>query len=157
MSRFPALGPVLAAGAILVAASAVAAGLSGADAAKARMDHMKAMGGAAKALREQLQAGHADPAIVKVQTAKILAGAKDLPTWFPVGSGKSAEPKSHALDVVWTDAAGFDGKAKALLAAAQKLDAVGQSGDAAGVLPAFKDVGAACKGCHEKFEEKDKT
>ena len=157
MSRFPALGPALAAGAILVAASAVAAGLTGAEAAKARSDHMKAMGGAAKALREQLQSGHADPGVVKIQTAKILAGAKELPSWFPAGSGKSAEPKSHALDVIWTDAAGFDAKAKALLAAAQKLDAVAQTGDAAAVGAAFKDTGASCKGCHEKFEEKDKT
>ena len=157
MPRFSALGPALAAGVLLVAASAVAAGLTGAEAAKARSEHMKAMGGAAKALREQLLSGHADPAVVRVQTAKILAGAKDLPTWFPAGSGKSAAPKSHALDVVWTDPAGFDGKAKALLAAAQKLDAAAQTGDAAAVGAAFKDTGAACKGCHEKFEEKDKT
>jgi cytochrome c556 len=118
---------------------------------------MKAMGAAAKAIHQQLEPGAPDAAVIKAQSAKILAGAKDLPAWFPAGSGKSAAPKSHALPVIWTDPAGFDAKAKDLLAAAQKLDAVGQPGDAAAVGAAFKGVGAACKGCHEKYQEKDNT
>ena len=157
MSRFSALGPVLAAGAVLIAASAVAAGLTGAEASKARGEHMKAMGGAAKAIRETVKTGSPDMAVVKAQSAKILAGAKDLPTWFPAGSGQSADPKSHALPVIWTDPSGFDAKAKALLVAAKKLDDVAQAGNTGAVEGAFKDVGAACKSCHEKFEEKDKT
>ena len=155
MSRFSVLGPVFAVGVILAGAGAAAAGMTGAQAAKARGQHMKAMGGAAKAIREQLKTGAPNAAVIKAQSAKILAGAKDLPTWFPAGSGKSAWPKSRALPVIWTDPSGFDAKARVLLVAAEKLDAVGQPGDADAVGAAFKEVGAACKGCHEKYQEKE--
>ncbi len=162
MSRNPlsqprALGPLLLACVAVMAGGAVAAGLSGADAAKARMDHMKALGGATKAIYEQVKGGAPDLAVVKVEAAKLDAGAKALPTWFPAGSGQSAAPKSHALPVIWTDPAGFSAKAAALATAAAKLDAVAQAGDAAGLMPAFHDVGAACKGCHETYKAKDES
>ncbi len=156
MTRHKALGPLLLAGAVLIAGAGVAAGLSGAEAAKARMEHMKALGAASKAVYEQVKTGAPDLAVVRLNAAKIDSAAKALPTWFPAGSGQSAEPKSHALPVIWTDAAGFDTKAKALAAASAKLVVVANGSDAAAVGPAFKDVGAACKGCHETFKAKDK-
>jgi cytochrome c556 len=142
---------------MVVAGAAVAAGLSSADAAKARMEHMKGLGAASKAVVEQLKSGAPDLAVIKVQAGKIDDGAKALPTWFPAGSGQSADPKSEALPVVWTDAAGFQAKAKTFADAAAKFDAIAQSGNAAAVGAAFHDVGAACKGCHETYKAKDKT
>ncbi len=155
MTRFKAFGPLVCAGAVLLAGAAVA-GLSGAEAAKARMEHMKGLGAATKAVFEQVKTGAPDMAVVKLNAAKIDAAAKALPTWFPAGSGQSAEPKSHALPVIWTDKTGFDTKAKALAAAAPKLLAAANGTDPAAVGPAFKEVGASCKGCHETFKAKDK-
>ena len=151
-----ALTAMLVAGAVLAAGASTAAVLQGAQAAKARMEHMKALGKSSKAVFEQVKGGAPDMAIVKVEAPKIAAASRDLPGWFPAGSGQKAEPKSHALPVIWTDRAGFETKAKALVVAAARLDAVAQAGDAAGVGPAFHDVGAACKGCHETFKAKDK-
>jgi len=150
-------GPPLLAGAVLIAGGGVAAGMTGAEAAKARIDHMKAMGAAMKAVGEQLKSGATDPAVIKVQVAKIDVGAKALDTWFPTGSGKDAYAKSQALPVVWTDPAGFETKAKALAAAAAKLDAAAQAGQAAAIGPAAHEVGAACKSCHEKYKAKDES
>lgn len=157
MSRSKALGPLALTGAVLLAGGALAAGLTGAEAAKARMEHMKALGAATKAIIEQVKTGAPDLAVVKVNAAKIDAGAKALPTWFPAGSGQSADPKSHALPLIWTDTAGFQTKAEDFASAAAKLDAVAQSGQAAGVVPALKAVGAACKGCHETYKAKDES
>jgi cytochrome c556 len=56
---------------------------------------------------------------------------------------------------VWSDAAGFRTKAKALGDAAAKFDAVAQTGDAAAAGAAFHDVGAACKACHDTYKAKD--
>lgn len=157
MSRHKALGPLFIAIVVLVAGGSVAAGLTGAEAAKDRMQHMKAMGAASKALFDQLKSGSPDMAVVKVQAGKIAVSSKALPGWFPVGSGQSADPKSKALPVIWTDPAGFQAKATALAAAAAKLDAAAQAGDAAAVGPAFKAVGGACKDCHTKFKAKDEA
>jgi cytochrome c556 len=157
MSGFPAFRSVLFAGVVLIAGGSVAAGLSGAEAAKARADHMKGQGAAMKAISEQLKTGSPDMAVIKVQAAKLDTSSKALTTWFPVGSGQSAYAKSKALPVIWTEPAKFAEKAAALRPAAAKLNAVAQAGDAAAVGPAFKAVGAACKSCHESFEAKDKT
>lgn len=140
--------------ALLAASATVAAGLSGAEAAKDRQAHMKEMGKASKAIVEQLKAGKADPAVVVPAATTIAHNAPDIPKWFPAGSGKESGLKTHALPVVWTDRAEFDVKARALAEAAPKLLAVANSGDPAKVGAAMKEVGGACKACHEKFEEK---
>jgi len=150
-------GFLVAATVALCASAAFAAGLSGADAAKDRKGHMKALGAAAKALGEQLHSGSPDPAIIKVQAAKIDEAAKALPGWFPAGSGEASGAKTEALNLIWSDPAGFARKQQALAAAAGKLDAVAQSGDMAAVGPAMQAVGGACKACHETYKEKDKT
>jgi cytochrome c556 len=157
MPRFHAFRPVLTAGVVLIVGGSVAAGLTGAEAAKARIDHMKGQGAAAKAIADQLKTGTPDMAVVKVQAGKLEASSKELTTWFPAGSGQSAYAKSKALPVIWTEQAKFAEKADALRVATAKLNAVAKAGDAAAVGPAFKEVGAACKGCHENFKAKDNT
>jgi cytochrome c556 len=144
MSRSTAFGPLLVAGAALVVAGgSIAAGLTGAQA-------MKAIG-------EQLKSGAPDMAVIKVNAAKLEASSKELTTWFPAGSGQSAYAKSKALPVIWTDKAKFAEKAAALRPAAAKLNADAQAGNTAAIGPNLKATGAACKGCHESFEAKDKT
>jgi cytochrome c556 len=138
---------------LLVAGSAVAA--SGASAIKDRQQHMKAMGAAFKMIGEQVHSGKPDLAVVKVQAAKVDAGAKDLPRWFPAGSGAGA--KTEALPLIWTDAAGFAAKQRTLAEAAARLDAVAGAGDSAAIGPAAKAVRDACKGCHDTYKAKDKT
>lgn len=157
MSRSNALAPRFVAGVVLVAGGSVAAALSGEDAARARIDHMKGQGAAMKAIGEQLKTGAPDRAVVKVNTAKLKASSKALTSWFPAGSGQSAYAKSKALPVVWTDHAKFEEKAAALRTAVAKLNVDAQAGATAAIGPDFKATAAACKGCHENFEAKDKT
>ena len=157
MLRSKAFGPLLLSGVVLLAGASVAAGLTGAEAAKARIDHMKGQGAAMKAIGEQLKSGAPDMAVVKLDAAKLEASSKELPTWFPAGSGQDAYAKSKALPVVWTDKARFAEKAAAIRLAAAKLNADAQAGNAAAIGPDLKATGAACKGCHETFEAKDKT
>jgi cytochrome c556 len=155
MTRSKGLRWIIGAAAALVAGSAVAAGLTGAEAQKDREAHMKEMGKAAKAIVTQLKAGSADPAVVKPAADTLVAGSKALPTWFPKGSGQEANPKSRALPVVWTDPQGFSAKAHDFAVAAAQLDAVSASGDMTKVAAAMQGVGGACKGCHEKFQAKE--
>jgi cytochrome c556 len=141
---------------VLAAGAAVAAGLTGAEAAKDRQAHMKEMGKASKAMFDQLRSGAPDMAVIRASAAKIDEDAKALPTWFPPGSGPETGVKMEALPVVWTERAKFDDKAHDLQLAAARFDAVAQSGSPAEVMPAMKAVGDACKSCHETFRAKDK-
>lgn len=146
----------LAALALVVVGSAAIADVSGPQAVKARQAHMKALGASAKAVGEQIRAPAADLGVVRAEAAKIDAAAKALPTWFPAGSGPSSGAKTEALPLIWTDTVGFAAKQRALAAAAAKFDQIAQAGDAAAINPAFREVAAACKSCHQTYKEKDK-
>lgn len=141
---------------VLTAGAVAAAGLTGAEAQKDREGHMKTMGKAAKAIGDLLKAGSAAPDVIKPNADQIVVGSHNLLTWFPRGSGQEAAPKSRALPVVWTDWSDFQAKAHNFALAAAQLDAVSGSGDMTKVGPAMKGVGEACKGCHEKFQAKEK-
>ncbi|HEY7900019.1 MAG TPA: cytochrome c [Caulobacteraceae bacterium] len=149
--------PAWTAALVLAAGAAAAAGLTGAAAVKDRQVHMKALGAATKVIGEQFHSGAPDMAILRLQGAKIDAAAKALPTWFPAGSGPAASVKTKALALIWTDPARFATKAHDLELAAAKFDRAAQAGDAQAIGPAAHDLGAACKGCHETFKEKDRT
>jgi cytochrome c556 len=135
----------------LCATVAFAAALSGADAAKDREAHMKALGGSAKALGDQLKSGTPDAAVVKTEAAKIAQLATAMPTWFPKGSGPESGAKTRALPLIWTDAAGFAAAQQSFAAETAKLNAAAASGDMAAVGGQMRPVFGACKGCHDKY------
>ncbi len=147
--------PIIGLALVLVSTLAVAAGLTGAAAVKDRQTHMKALGAAGKALSDQLRSGKPDPAIVKVQAAKIAAAGRELATWFPAGSGPEAGVKTRALPIIWTDGPEFSADAQHFSEAAARLDAAAASGDMASVGPAFLGAGKACGACHDKFRAKE--
>lgn len=154
MTRSKLIVPAAAA-ALLLAGAALAQGLSGAEAAQDRALHFKAMGKASHAIADQLKSGAPDMAAIKAQTAIIDQAAHGLPTWFPDGSGQAAWPKSQALPAIWADKAGFAEKAKVFRSVADTLDAAAQAGNAAGIGPAFHDLGQGCQSCHETYRAKD--
>ncbi len=148
------LGGALAA---MAGAVALTAGATGVDALKDRQVHMKAFGAAAKALGEQFRSGAPDKAVVKLQADRVLVAARAMHGWFPRGSGKEAGVKTQALPTIWTDPAAFAVAQNRMVAAAAALDAAADTGDMAAVGAQMRNVGEACKGCHEKFRERDKS
>ncbi len=136
---------------IFVGTASLGAGLSAADSVKARQQHFKELGGAAKAIGEQFKSGAPDPAIVKAQAAKLSQLAATLPTWFPAGSGPAAGVKTRALPLIWSDASGFSTAAQNLATETSKLNGLAASGNLAGAGAQMQAVGAACGGCHKKY------
>lgn len=136
---------------VFAATACLGAGLSAADSVKARQQHFKELGGAAKAIGDQFKSGSPDAAIVKAQAAKLSQLAATLPTWFPAGTGPEAGVKTRALPVIWTDGPGFSAAAKNLAVETAKLNALASAGDVAGAGAQMQAVGAACGGCHKKY------
>ena len=141
---------MMAACAALVAGGALAAAASPAETIAARQASFKKMGGAMKALKDELGGG--------ADKAKMLAAARTLAStaraqWvlFTPGTGPSSGVKTDALPAIWTQKSDFDAASAKLVAEADKLVGIAGSGNTAAVLAQFKVVGGTCAACHRQF------
>ena len=117
---------------------------------KERMDGMKAMSNATKALGAA-KAGVVpfSPELIARAAAELRSHAEAAKTLFPENS---ATGPSEALPVIWTDREGFDALLDDLIRAADQLDAA--AGDEAAANVAADAVAKTCKDCHAKYREK---
>jgi cytochrome c556 len=122
---------------------------------KARQAHLKEMGGAMKAIGDQLKSGAVDNAAVTTAAGKIDLLAKDLPSWFPAGTGPEAGVKTAAKPEIWAKPADFKAAADRLADEADKLVAVAAMGDAAAIGGQLQATGKACGSCHKQFRVPD--
>jgi len=151
-------GVVLVGAALLIPASfSVAQQLGAAEIIKARQEHLKAVGKAAKAISDQLKSGTPDKAVVLSNAAEIDKTLKDLPTWFPKGSGPEAGVKTAAKPEIWAQPDEFRKAYDTAQAAADKFVQVATAGDAAATGTAFVSLGMACNGCHKPFRVKQEN
>ncbi len=120
------------------------------DAAKYRQHIMKALSGHAGAISMTVRglAGNAQHASKHAESMSALG--TELGTLFQEGSNVE---DSEALPEIWEDPEEF---AEALTNAEEALAALGEAAtdnDLEAMGRAFRDVGKACKGCHERFRE----
>jgi cytochrome c556 len=64
--------------------------------------------------------------------------------------------KTGALPLIWTQPDAFAAADRRLADQAAKLDAAADAGDLAAVGAQAPALGAACKGCHDKFRAPEK-
>jgi cytochrome c556 len=130
---------LIAAGGLAIAAEATN------PAAKARQETMDAIGAAAKVLGDMAKGStpHDAAAAAEAQAA-LAAAAATVTTLF---EPNESDPKSKARPEIWTDWAGFQTKAEALVAAAGALDPSSLDGIKAGMGA----IGGACGACHEAY------
>lgn len=143
--------------AILLAAisGGALAAASAADVIHARQAGYKQLGGAFKALSDQLKSPNPDKAQVAALSKRVNEIAPKIATWFPAGSGPEAGVKTRAKADIWARGAEFQADAKALTVETAKLAALGAKGDIDGARAQFKAVGAKCGACHKPFREEE--
>lgn len=139
----------------VTATLATAAGPSPQATVDARVAGFKKMGGAFKAISDQLKTGAPAKATVVAAAQTIATTAKAQPKLFPANTAPGAGIKTDALPAIWKDRAKFDAQMNALIAESGKLATVANSGDAAALAAQFKATGATCKGCHQSFRADD--
>jgi len=125
----------------------------GGKAAHDRHEKFEEIGEAFKAISDQLKGGSPDLAAVKAETAKIAGLAPQVKDWFPAGSGPQDGKSTEAKAEIWTKPAEFQQATTRFVDASNALQAVVATGDAAAIGASAKTLGAACKGCHDKFRE----
>ena len=148
-TRIPVLFAIL--GCSLVAAGAALSHQGATGIVKERMEMMKDIGAAMKALAPMVRGQAAwDAGLVGRSAAVIASHARDLPEKFPEGSG--GHP-SEAGATIWRDWEGFVAEARALRAYAMALEAVAGEGPEA-AQPTFLDIAGTCRSCHEAYRVK---
>jgi cytochrome c556 len=120
------------------------------EAQKARHHHYEALGDAFKAVRDNSKGASPDWAALEKAANTVVDASVDQQQWFPKGSGPEAG-KTRALPEVWSKPDDFTAAQKMLSDRAPKLLAAVKAKDTAGVQAAFKEVGGACKNCHDTF------
>lgn len=148
----------LALAGLLLAALSVAPALAqtGAAAVQARQANFKQLGGAFKAINDELKMDRPSVAVLQANSTKINSLAGQLPRWFPKGSGPGAGVKTGAKGEIWADAGGFATAARNFQAQAAQLQKIAAGGDADAVRAQARATGGTCEGCHDKFRLEDK-
>ncbi len=117
----------------------------------ARHAGFKKMGGAMKAMKEQLQTDAPSKPILAASAQIIAATAPGQAKLFPAGTGPASGIKTDALANIWTDRANFDAQMAKLAVESGKLVTVVASGDMTAINAQYKATGATCGGCHRVF------
>ena len=123
---------------------------------KPRQDKLRDMGGALKAITDEIKKGRIDwdnAAIPNAQTIKDRSVY--ILNWFPKGSGPEAHVKTYALPVIWQKQDDFTRLGKQLQADAVKLQQVANAKDEAGLKAQVQVIGKTCKACHDTYRSPD--
>ncbi len=116
----------------------------------ARHEHYEELGDAFKAVRDNSRGDNPDWAALEKAAQTVVAASIDQQQWFAKGTGPESG-KTRALPEIWSKPDDFTAAQKMLTERAPKLLAAVKAKDAAGVQAAFKEVGGACKNCHDNF------
>jgi cytochrome c556 len=127
-----------------------------AHAAAARHQNFKQLGGAFKAILDELKKPSPDKAVLTTNAAKMNSLAAQEASWFPKGSGTESGVKTEAKPQVWSDPAGFAAAVQRLQGETAKLQQIAGTGDVAALKTQVQATGAACKNCHDKYRVPDK-
>jgi cytochrome c556 len=136
---------------VAVTTVVIAATMTPRQAVEARQSNFKDMGGAFKAIRDQLRRGTPDLVAVQLAAQQMKDYADQQHTWFPKGSGPEAGVKTDAKKEIWTDVVGFVEVQKVFAAEAPKLLVLANEKNVDGLKAQVLVVGKSCKGCHDKY------
>lgn len=101
---------------------------------------------------KQIQAalGAQDFETIVTAAASIRDWAREMPDYFPAGSGGAP---SKASPRIWESFDGFRDAAKAHETAAAELILAAQSGQQDDTINAFKQLAQTCSSCHKAFRQ----
>lgn len=134
---------------LATAVSLVAWAATPAEVQKARHEHYEKLGDAFKTVRDNAKEG-GDFAAVEKAAITIEQATRDQMQWFPAGSGPEAG-KTRAMAEIWTKPSEFAAAQKMFAERAPALTAAAKAKDLDAMRKAFREVGGACKNCHDNF------
>lgn len=122
------------------------------DAVKYRQSFMKALSGHNGMISAVTRGIAGDPQYLEGHVDALADLAAELGAVFPAGSDTV---ESEALASIWERPDDFAAAVADFQRAVDGLGKAAAGGDMAATEAAHRDVGKACKGCHEDFRLKD--
>lgn len=123
---------------------------------KSRQDKLRDMGGALKAIDDELKKGSPDWDNIILPNVDTLQGRSGfLLNWFPKGSGTESGVKTYALPAIWQKADDFTKLGKTMQAEVAKLKQVAATRNAGALKDESFTLGKACKACHDNYRSPD--
>ena len=111
-----------------------------------RQNTMKAVGGHMGAIADIMRGKVSHTAHLQTHANALADLAAISAALFPEGSDGG-----DALPAIWEDAADFKVKLDAFKEGADGFKAAAATGDMAQIGPALRNLGQACKGCHDSY------
>jgi cytochrome c556 len=123
---------------------------------KPRQDKLRDMGGAQKAINDEIKKGRIDWDNTVIPNAQTIKDRSGYPlNWFPKGSGPESGVKTYALPAIWQKYDDFVKLGKAAQGEAAKLNQVALSKDGNALKAQMEATGKACKACHDNYRSPD--
>src|SRR3569833_3195771 len=145
-------------GAVVLLAFATTAVAGPAEVAqiKPRQDKLRDMGGALKAITDELKKPKVDwDNVINPNAQTIKARCAYLLNWFPKVSGPEAGVKTYALPEIWQKQDDFTKIVMTMQAEALKFDQVANSRNLDALKVEAVTMGKPCMSCHDDYRSKD--
>lgn len=126
-----------------------------ADIVKSRIAGYREIGAAFKAINDQLRSGSPQPYLLQVSAREIANGTREQYRWFPAGSGPKPGVKTRAKAAIWAQPTKFKALQDGFAAKAAALAVATKGKDPARIKAAVKELGGACKACHDVYREEE--
>lgn len=122
------------------------------QAIKARKANYKEIGGAFKTVGDELKSSAPDVNSLGPALQEIVSRSNDQLQYFPTGSGPESHEKTRAKADIWANFEAFSKSQDGFVVKAKALAQAQASGaDAAALAGQYRELGEACKGCHDRF------
>lgn len=121
-----------------------------------RQDNFEGIGDSFKVIRDQLEGGEPDFALIEASAADINSRLQRVLELFPEGSSMEAGYDTEALAVIWEDPEGFAEVSQTAISLSEEFMAAAATGDAEAVGAQVGNLGLnGCKACHDKYRVDD--
>ena len=116
-----------------------------------RQGQMKRMREATKAINGFIQGAHSDPGQVRAAAVTLQDVGARMPRLWARGTAVGVG-KSRAKPQIWTEQAAFLRRIAGFRAASAAFARAAATGEKAQIVPAFRNIGASCKACHDFYQ-----
>ncbi|GFE85247.1 c-type cytochrome [Steroidobacter agaridevorans] len=120
-----------------------------------RQSALRDIGAAFKGITDELKKPTPSLPMIRQYARQIDELTKYQQGWFPAGTGPESDIQTAARPEIWQQPAEFKTAQKIFGEQAFKLAQVADSNDPGAIKAQWQALGKTCKGCHEKFREKD--
>jgi cytochrome c556 len=121
---------------------------------KLRRGNFNSLLTAYKVVNAQVKRARPDMGAIAGATDRMAVMARQLPAWFPPGSGPESGADTNAKAEIWRRPDDFRAHAGALTEALDRLAVATKAGNVDAIRERQHAVSATCTACHQVFEER---